>query len=249
MFKHCKSSKVFFTGLWFTAIFVLGGCTNSGTANSANVELKTTPKESISVAEGIGILDVSLFPDEKNKSKFVIEINSVSGLLEPKAGTEFDVMNEYGFLAKAKLTGKDKDGFWNAEVIAGSHRSNLFKLAETRMLEREKESPNLPAFGVFPSDSKRSTINLGDKIDITEQAINYRTNVYRSLPSEAQNFGTSDAKGNDGNLGVLDGWSDLDGDGKIDFVVLRGKCNAGKNEMCSKKFVFQNDKWLEIPSK
>jgi hypothetical protein len=244
MFSFCKSGKAFIFSCLVIAVILLSGCNQISSVNSSNVELKTTPKETVSIAENIGILDVTIFPNEKNQKQFEIQVDSVSGSLAAKEGTEFDVMNEYGFLAKGKLISKDNDGFWKAEVIAESIRPNLFELCQNRMLEREKESPNIPAFGVFPTDSARSKINSGNKIDVSEKAVNYRVSVYKSLPKEIQDFGNAVTKGTKGNLDSLDAWSDFNGDGEIDFVVIKN--NSAKDEIGRRKYLIKNNNWLEI---
>jgi predicted AAA+ superfamily ATPase len=59
-----------------------------------------------------------------------------------------------------------------------------------------------------------------------------------------QNVGNSDVNGINKNLGLLDGWSDFNGDGEIDFVVIKGEC-AGNSKNSSNS---NASKYREIES-
>lgn len=177
----------------------------------------------------------------------VFEFN---GWAEMKAGLEFDIVNQYGFLGRGRMVKfvaatADESAFWEIEVIKNSLRSDLDRLAETRMGELEAETPSLPAIGIFPSRPERKSISSGNRIDTGEKALAERQAVYSGLPKEIRD--RADVYGEAGSLEYPNGWADLDGDGKIDYVYIRVRCDEKPGSHCEKNLFRTADKWSELP--
>ncbi len=228
----------------------------------ANLEATPSPSSSSYLnfdtisPRNIGIFDVILSPiDERGKGKkiqydfYENQLSSWVGEANIKEGSEFDLMNEYGFLGKGRVTRfvaatKTEEGYWEIEVLRDSLRSNIDELANTRMREREKESPSLPAIGIFPSLSTRKHIRSGDKIDMSEKAMEKRQAVYLSLPKEIRD--NADVYGQSGSLEYPNTWADLDGDGNIDYVDIRVQCEERVHSHCNKNLLLLDGKWNEL---
>lgn len=198
----------------------------------------------------ITVFDLILKPIEKKQKNVTEEVYKFYGSAEIAKNSEFDIVNEYGFLAKGKFVKyieptQDSDGSWEIEIIKDSLRSDFNKLSKTRMMEMENESPTIPAYGVFPSTSARQTIRSGEKIDQSDKAKSERQSVYRSLPTEITE--RADVYSQKGELEYPNRWADFDGDGKIDFVYIRVRCDENPNSHCGKYLYFYAGKWSELP--
>lgn len=208
----------------------------------------------------VGIFQVVLSPFRYGQKKFKKQsfdffenhVTDFNSWAEMKAGLEFDVVNQYGFLGKGRVVKfvaatADQSAFWEIEIVKGSLRNDLDKLAETRMGELEAEVPSLPAIGIFPSRPERKNIRSGERIDTSEKAIAERQAVYASLPEKIRD--NADVYGEAGKLEYPNGWADLDGDRKIDYVYMRVRCADKPNSHCEKNLFRQADKWSELPEK
>lgn len=238
--------------------------------NSSNAQQNPTPpfltetdsnqltNKKLTDKPNIGIFDVVLSPFRYNQKKlqkqpfgfFDNSFDTYFGWGEVKEGLEFDIMNQYGFLGKGRIVkfikpNNNYDGYWEIEVIKNSLRDDIAELADTRMGELEAELPSIPAIGVFPSKSERKNSKSGNKIDTSEKARSERHIIYLNLPEEIRN--NADVYGERGDLEYPNSWTDLDGDGKIDFVYIRVRCAEKPRSHCGKYLFLQNGKWLELP--
>lgn len=199
----------------------------------------------------ITVFDLVLIPNDKNK-EISIKMDDFFGYAEIKSGAEFDILNEYGFLAKGKFVkyvepSKNSKGYWIVEILKDTLRTDFVELSNTRMLEMEKESPTIPAYGVFPAKSARENIRSGDKVDMSENAISRRQAVFMSLPDEIKE--NANVYSQKGQLEYPNRWADSDGDGQIDFVYIRVRCEAEPNSHCGKYLYLQDGNWSELPKK
>lgn len=220
---------------------------------------RRTPETAIDKPD-VGIFYVVLSPFRYNQKKakkqgfgfFDNRLFSSFGWVKIKEGLEFDIVNQYGFLGKGRIVKfvkakKGSSAYWEIAVVKNSLRDEIDKLAETRMGELEAESPSLPAIGVFPSKPERAGIRSGDKIDATAEATAARQTVYLSLPKEITD--NADVYGEAGKLEYPNDWADLNGDGEIDYVNIRIRCEEKPHSHCEKNLFLHDGKWIELPEK
>lgn len=197
------------------------------------------------------VFDLVLSP-EKKQEKVYHEVFDFYGSAKIKSGDEFDIMNEYGFLGKGRFINyvadsEEADGHWTVEVMKESLRSDFRELSFTRMKEMEKENPMIPAYGIFPSEPGRKNIRSGDKVDASEKGKSERKSVFISLPKEIQ--AGADVYAEKRELEYPNRWADLNGDGKIDFVYIRVRCEEKPYSHCGKYLSLLEGKWTELPKK
>ena len=210
-------------------------------------EIAETPKDETLPA--MSFFEVEISPFEKKDKTISVQIEEVNGWADIKEGAEFDIVNEYGYLGKGKLRFVKKEpgapGYWLADVSKKDMRPNINELCKQRMQEREKESPRIPALGVYPSLSERSKTKTAAAMDMSEGARAAREAVYRSLPKEV--IDRADVYGEKGSLEYPNSWADLDGDGKIDYASIRVTCAELPNSHCIENLFLHSGKWIKIP--
>lgn len=221
---------------------------NSAAIPKVDITPEKKPEES---SPEITVFDLILSPYGKKQNKIYNEVEVFYGSAKIEKGAEFDILNEYGFLGKGKFVEyvkltKDTIGYWKVEISKANVRPDIEKLSYTRMSEMEKEYPILPAYGVFPSKPERAKFKTSDGVDLSEKGISERQTVFMSLPQEIRD-GADVYNKAEQNLEYPNRWMDLDGDGKIDFVYIRVRCEEEPYSHCGKYLYLQNEKWIELP--
>lgn len=73
-----------------------------------------------------------------------------------------------------------------------------------------------------------------------------RHSVFMSLPKEIRD-GADVYNKAEQDLEYPNRWADLDGNGKIDFVYIRVRCEEKPYSHCGKYLSLLDGKWIELP--
>lgn len=156
---------------------------------------------------------------------------------------EVDVMNCAGFIVKGKAVQESEDGGWKLKPIPqtlAADASEKIRQCAPPIYSPEDTSVTGFAFAVAPANNNRRNIKTG-KTDPKK--------LFASLPKATQVWADGNTKEPGRKKGTLslneDNWSDIDGDGKIDLVVVYGSCQNDEFSCGSLLFLI-NGKWKEI---
>ena len=166
-----------------------------------------------------------------------------------KPGMVFDVLNCAGFVARARVVGpagasREEQYGWRVEVVPESVRADA-AAAQGRCVGGGDDSLAAEARGralaVYPSREGRNRITVGGAHDLSA--------VYASLPDEARKCHAAAHQAYpEYPLGSLDSWTDVDGDGKIDLVVLTTTCDCTPQSdlLCQLILRLSDGKWRQM---
>lgn len=167
-----------------------------------------------------------------------------------KIGTavEVDIMNCAGFLISGKLKKEDDYG-WVLETMPGTAAEDAVNKIKQCDPDSDSRFPNGNAFAVAPRDNERQNIKIG-KVDTRR--------LFASLPEKEKkwlnkklNLPREFQREEKANLTLRDdNWTDLNGDGEIDLLMLTTVCRADDSEgdECGRVFLRAKGKWVEIGS-
>lgn len=170
-----------------------------------------------------------------------------------KVGTtlEVDIMNCAGFLARAKAVRQD-EGYsaWKLELIPESVAQDAANRIKQCDGDKGIDESSSVAFALSPSLPERQTFKLEKSPDLAQ--------LYDSLPEELKQWlkagevkvgdesprpkGKLDPK----NYG--DTWADINGDGKVDLIIVKSKCDGTPEDdlTCGRIWYLSGGKWREI---
>lgn len=162
---------------------------------------------------------------------------------------EVDLMNCAGFLITGKLT-DNYDGGWKLETIPETAAPDAAD--KIKRCTDDSGTVGADAFAVAPRDEKRRNIKIGEADT---------RNLYASLPREERKWleekkkvyqtGSGFERKEKKNLTLRnDNWTDIDGNGEIDLVMISAACERDDTEgdLCGRILLKINGKWKEIGS-
>lgn len=159
-----------------------------------------------------------------------------------RKGMTFDVMTCAGFVGKARLkkrnteTGDDGYGWemdFSPVIVAKANDDLLNKCRGGR--------DELRAFAVYPSKQDREKIRITGMPALQP--------IFDSIPVRDKKWIASDdqAHGNQKSPDI-EAWTDVNGDGQIDMIEVKGHCN-GKTDgdlICMQVLHYSNNKWNRV---
>lgn len=231
---------------------------NNSNANSlkSNVNAAETPQSSLPLHQikskqplvWIGLINFDKAMIESNGSFSegdAVEAEFPGGAMF-ETTVEADLMNCGGFLATAKLVYLDEDGKggfppgWKLRVITETLASDAQE--KIKKCHFAAEFPYLNnVFAVAPRDEKRKGIKIS-KIDTRK--------VFASLNKETKQRADMKHKEISREMGNLtlenDNWTDIDGDGQIDLVMMSAACSIESAYTCTSLLLLIDGKWKEV---
>lgn len=159
-----------------------------------------------------------------------------------RKGMTFDVMTCWGFVGKARLkkrnTGIDDDGYgWEMDFSP----VNVPKANDDLLKKCGGDRDELRAFAVYPSKRDR------DKVRITGMPT--LQPIFDSIPARDKKWIASDDDGPGNRKSPdIEAWTDVNGDGQIDLIEVKGHCN-GKTDgdlICMQVLHYSNNKWNRV---
>ncbi len=163
-----------------------------------------------------------------------------------KKETDADIINCSGYLASAKMiyTAEEK---WSAVIIPQTISKDAVE--KIKLCRRSVDSPYLSgdAFAVPLQKTERKQFNP-EKSALQK--------LFSSLPQSEQTWANCTeildrnncARKEEGVLSriVGDDWADIDGNGEIDLIILKGNCGKTGDYTCSKTLKWTGSNWVEI---
>ncbi len=159
---------------------------------------------------------------------------------------EVDIMNCAGFLISGKLNKEDDFG-WVLETMPQTAAKDAPDKIKQCDSNSDGSFPISDAFAVAPRDNRRQNIRIG-KVDTRQLFASLPDKEKKwldkklDLPKEYQRVEKA-------NLNLReDNWTDINGDGEIDLLMLTTVCRADDSEgdRCGIIFLRSQSKWIEI---
>jgi len=164
----------------------------------------------------------------------------------PDSQIEADIINCSGYLASAKVTHKTEKN-WQAAIIPDTVVKDVSE--RIRLCDESLDSPYITgtAFAVTPRKEKRKNIKL-EKTELQK--------IFASLSWSNQSWANCTQISDENNCvrkekNTLsrftgDDWADIDGDGEIDLILLKGNCSKNGDYTCTKTLLRNGKGWTEI---
>lgn len=174
--------------------------------------------------------DAEIYNELKEKRRFITE------------KMEVDVMNCGGYIGSAVAEYSKSWGGWMLKIIpdtiAPDAAGKIIKCAADT--DGDVQSY---AMAIAPRDETRKNVKIEKEPDFEK--------IFFSLPIEIQRWAESDGKKLLKNKTLIkdsfgEGWTDLNGDGEIDLVVISGRCLPKDEPICEKVMRLVGSKWKQI---
>ena len=238
--------------------FLFGGCVSSATKATDTISTNGTPpnqnsdsniKISAEKSARFPLVFVGVIVVYRGDVKFggLSEADANDNFAEsgePKVGTtvEMDVLNCAGFLSSAVAV---YDEGWKLKLKPFGAAPDLAEKVQRCGKNDDEENLGSDIIVIPFGDENRKSIKTEKKLDVQK--------AFASLPAEEQKWAEEDGESLSQNRHLIEkhigyGWTDADGNGEIDVLVISGGCQSEKPDsaQCQKVLRLTGGQWKEI---